>query len=188
MVNTRLDTPGVAGRGKAGPNHYPIAQLARNTRTRFQMGFARMTMHLFPELRDAALEASTDGLKILAASEIALAYPREVIQQIHGDDVAFDEPEVQLLYGEPVQEPIMWVRAVVDRDRMEDAVQALVGRGAAIEELDWVAPAPVVRARGPLRRLIGYPQLLAALTQGTADLQMWLSHYEPMPPEPLNAA
>jgi predicted membrane GTPase involved in stress response len=187
-VNSRLDTLEAGARHTARPYLYPIAQLARSTRTRFQIGFARMTMHLFPELQEAALEASADGLKILAANEMALAHPREVIRQIHGDDVAFGEPEVQLLYAEQVHEPIMWVRAAVDRDRMEDAVQALVGRGAAIEELDWVAPVPVVRARGPLRRLIGYPQLLSALTQGSADLQMWLSHYEPMPPEPEKAA
>jgi hypothetical protein len=31
---------------------YPIEQLARDTRTSFQMGFAGMTMHLMPELED----------------------------------------------------------------------------------------------------------------------------------------
>jgi translation elongation factor EF-G len=67
-------------------------------------------------------------------------------------------------------------------------VQDLVGRGAFIEEVDWMAPQPVVRAKAPLRLLLGYPQSLATLTQNTAELRMWLSHYAPIPPEPGEAA
>lgn len=182
-----LDALGLSA-GDAARGCYPIAQLARSTRTRFQLGFARMTVHLAPELREAVLEPSVEGLKILAVNEMALAHPRRLLQQIHGDDVAFDEPEVQFLYGEQTLEPVMWVRAMVDSDRMENAVQALVGRGALIETVDWVAPVPVLRARGPLRRLIGYPQLLADLTQDSAELQMWLSHYQPIAPGPDRAA
>src|SRR5687768_6070898 len=35
-------------------HEYPIEQLARGTGTRFQRGFARMTMHLLPEFKEAA--------------------------------------------------------------------------------------------------------------------------------------
>jgi hypothetical protein len=90
---------------------YPIEQLARCSSTRFQIGFARMTMHLLPEFKDIALEPSERGLKILAMNEAALALPGEVIRQIHAEDVAIEEPQVRLLYGDVVQEPIMWVRA-----------------------------------------------------------------------------
>ena len=51
-----------------------------------------------------------------------------------------------------------------------------------------MAPLAVVRARAALRRLLGYPQALAELTNATAELQMWLSHYEPIPPDPGKAA
>jgi hypothetical protein len=167
---------------------YPIEQLARSRGTRFQMGFARMTMHLLPEFEDVALEASSEGLKIHAANEVALASPGEVIRQIHAQNVEFDDPQVRLLYGACVQEPVMWVRAAVDRARAEAVIQDLVMRDAEIEEVDWMAPAPVVRARAPLRQLLGYPQALAALTQDTAELRMWLSHYAPVFPDPGAAA
>ena len=42
----------------------------------------------------------------------------------------------------------------------------------------------------PQRHLAFAEGIRQALTeaQGGADLQMWLSHYEPMPPEPEKAA
>lgn len=169
-------------------HEYPIEQLARSTSTRFQMGFARMTMHLLPEFKDTALEPSERGLKILATNEAALALPGEVIRQIHAEDVAIEEPQVRLLYGDVVQEPIMWVRAGTERSYTEAVIHDLVTRGAEIEEVDWMAPLPVVRARAPLRQLLGYPQTLAALSENTAELRMWLSHYPPVPPGPGRAA
>ena len=169
-------------------NHYPIEQLARSTSTRFQMGVARMTMHLLPGFRDVGLEPSADGLRILAANEDALALPGEAIRQIHADEVDISEPRVRLLYADRVLEPIMWVRAASDRHFTEVVIQDLVRRTAEIDEVDWLAAVPVVRARAPMRALIGYPKALAALTHDTADLRMWVSHYAPVPPDPGKAA
>jgi translation elongation factor EF-G len=134
------------------------------------------------------LEPSADGLKILATNEAALALPGDLIRQIHAEDVKIGEPQVRLLYGEVVQEPVMWVRAATARTHTEAVIQDLVTRGCEIEEVDWFAPLPVVRAKAPLRQLLGYPQALAALSHGTADLRMWLSHYAPLPPDPEKAA
>ncbi len=167
---------------------YPIEQLARSISTRFQMGFARMTMHLLPEFEEAALEPSAHGLRILGTNEAALALPGEVIRQIHAEDVKLEKPQVRLLYGEVVQEPVMWVRAGTERNHTEAVINDLITRGAEIEEVDWMAPRPVVRARVALRQLLGYPQALAALSQSTAELRMWLSHYAPLPPWPGKAA
>ena len=169
-------------------HEYPIEQLARSTSTRFQRGFARMTMHLLPEFKEAALEPSDLGLKILATSEDALALPGEIIRQIYAENVAIEEPQVRLLYGQVVQEPIMWVRAGTERTDTEAVIHDLITRGAEIEEVDWMAPLPVVRARAALRQLLGYPRALAALSQHTAELRMWLSHYAPVPPGPGQAA
>lgn len=163
---------------------YPIEQLASSARTRFQMGFARMTMHLMPRLDDVALEPSSLGLKILAANEAALATPSEIIRQIHADEVKLHRPRVRLLCDDAVFEPIMWVRASVPDADAEAVVQDLITREASIEEADWGHPWTVIRARAPLRRLLGYPQALAELSHDTADLQMWLSHYRPLPPGP----
>ena len=82
----------------------------------------------------------------------------------------------------------MWVRAAVPRERAEPVVHDLIGRQAEIEEVDWIAPSPVVVARAPLRELLGYPAALDALCEGNAELEMWLSHYAPVPPGPGKAA
>lgn len=169
-------------------HEYPIEQLARSANTRFQMGFARITMHLAPQFEEALLEPTLQGLKILAANELALAMPAEVIRQIHGENVELGEPQVRLLDGNPVQEPVMWVRARIPSDYTEAAVHDLIGRGAEIEEIDWFVTVPTVRAKAALRQLLGYPKELATLTNATAELQMWLSHYAPVPPEPGRAA
>ena len=130
---------------------YPIEQLARSARTRFQMGFARMTMNLMPTFEDVVLEPSVQGLKILGASEMALASPGEVIRQIHSNEVELREPRVRLLYGMKVREPVMWVRASTGHKYAEAVVQDLVTRGAAIEKVDWMPREPVVLAKAPLR-------------------------------------
>ena len=165
---------------------FPIEQLATSSKTRFQHGFARMTMHLMPPIDDIALEATADGLKILGTSEMALAAPGVVIRQIYADDVRIGKPAVRVLYDG--SEPVMRVRAAVPYNNAETVVQELIGRGATIEEVDWLLAQPVVRARAPLRVLLGYPQTLDTLSGGKAELQMALSHYEPVPPGPGAAA
>jgi hypothetical protein len=163
---------------------YPIEQLAFSAKTRFQLGFARMTMHLMPELDGVALEPSEQGLKILGASELALALPGEVIRQIHADDVELRAPRIRLRHDSTPEEPVMWVRAGVAYRYAELVVQDLVARGADIDEVDWMLSRPVIRSKAPLRVLLGYPQALAILCQNTADLQMGLSHYAPVAPPP----
>ena len=41
---------------------------------------------------------------------------------------------------------------------------------------------------GATSHAAGYPDTLTTLTCGAAELQMWLSHYEPVPPGPEAAA
>jgi hypothetical protein len=188
-VTSHCDEPAIAAQSETLMyREYPIEQLARSTSTRFQMGFARMTMHLLPDFREAVLEPSAEGLKILGTNEAALAPPAEVIRQIHAQAVTIEEPQVRLLYGEVVREPVMWVRAASARTYTEALIQDLVTREAQIEEVDWMAPLPVVLARAPLRQLLGYTDALSALSHRTGDLRMWLSHYAPLPPHPGQAA
>jgi hypothetical protein len=165
---------------------YPIEQLAQSARTRFQMGFARMTMHLMPKFDDILLEPSEQGLMIFGTSEMALLSPGEVIRQIHVDEVKLEEPRVRLLHGTDVREPVMWVHACVGHRYAEAVVQELITRDAAIESVDWVLSKPSILAKAPLRCLLGYPQTLVKLSQDTADLKMWLSHYAVVPSGPDN--
>ncbi len=167
---------------------YPIEQCARSRRTRFQAGFARLTMRLLPRFKASVLRPMADGLRILAAEEAALAEPGAAIRRLHGDDVELGEPRARLLHGAIVQEPIMWLHATCERACTEDVIQDLVLRNAEIEAVHWLSPRPDVHARAPLRELIGYPRILADLTRGTAQVRMWLSHYAPVPPPSGSAA
>jgi hypothetical protein len=186
-TRSKLDT-GYPAASELHHPEYPIEQLARSRSTRFQRGFARMSMHLAPELRDVMLEAGDDGLRILATSEITLALPAEVIRQMHAGDVELDAPQVRLIHAATVQEPVMGVRVAVPRAWTEAALHELIARGARIEEVDWFAPLPTIRAQAPLRTLLGYPKALAVLTRSQAELSMWLSRYAPVPPDPGKAA
>jgi len=167
---------------------YPIEQLACSAKTRFQMGFARMTMHLMPEFGDVVLEPSEQGLKILGASEMALTRPGEIIRRIHEYEVELKEPRVRLLYDADVREPIMWVRASVGDTDAEAVVRDLVARDARIEAVDWDHPLTLVRAQAPLRNLLGYSQALSTLSKDVTDLKMWLSRYAAIPPGPHDEA
>lgn len=165
-------------------SEYPIEQLARSARTRFQIGFARMAMQLMPEMEGVLLEATKHGLVIMGRDELALAQPVAALQRMYPGEVELGEPRVRLLYDGGLREPVMWLRASLERDYCEPAVQELVAREAEMEEVDWLSPRPVVRARAPLRTLIGYPQTLAELSENTAEVRTWLSHYAPVPPGP----
>jgi predicted membrane GTPase involved in stress response len=167
---------------------FPVRQLARGVGTRFQIGFARLTMRLLPEFKDVVLEASNNGLRLLAASETALALPEEILRQLYGKDVQFSEPEVRFARGPKVHEPIMSVRAAVSRPYTEPVLHELINRKAEIAEVDWLAPIPTIRAKAPLRELLGFHKALARTAEGKAELHMWLSHYAPMPPGPERAA
>ncbi|MGQ0749804.1 MAG: hypothetical protein ACT4PS_04650 [Betaproteobacteria bacterium] len=160
---------------------YPIEQLARSARTRFQGGFAHMTMQLLPAFEGAALEPTAQGLKILGINEMALVAPREFIRRTHEHDVRLDEPRVrELCYGGKLREPVMCVRVSIDSTHAEAATRDLIARESSIDSVDWLHDPVVIRALAPLRNLLGYPDALADLSMRTADLKMWLSHYAPM--------
>jgi predicted membrane GTPase involved in stress response len=157
---------------------YPIEQLARSTRPRFQGGFARMMVQLMPAFQDATIQATVQGLKILGVNEMALAEPREFLRHIHADDVQLGEPKVRALsYGRELHEPVMCARASVDSAHTEAVIHELLAREATIESVDWLHNPVVIRAEAPLRKVIGYPDVFTQSTQSTADLKMWLSHY-----------
>jgi predicted membrane GTPase involved in stress response len=162
---------------------YPVEQVARSRRARFQLGFARLTMHLLPSIDGVAYEPSSEGLRILATDETALGVPGEIVRQIHDDDVELDAPRVRLtMRGRPC-EPVMNVRLTVPEERAAAVVADLAGRDARIDEIDCVHGRATVRAVGPLRNLLGYPEALVHLGGRPEELAMWLSHYTPVDAE-----
>ena len=158
-------------------DEFPIEQVARSVRSRFQRGFARLTMHMLPNLDDVAYEASIEGLRILATSESALRVPIEVVRQVHGNDVVIEPPRVRLAYRDVPCEPVMALRVSVDDRHVQAVVDDLAAREAKVAEIHRRHGRATVRATGRLRTLIGYPDAVACLTGGAADLVMWLVGY-----------
>lgn len=159
---------------------YPIEQLVQSIHTHFQSGFARMTMQRMPVFEGAALEPTARGLKILGINEMALVAPREFIRHIHGQKVQLDEPKVrEVRYEGQLREPVMCLRVSIDFAHAEAAIRHLVARESSIDCVDWLhdTNSVLIRAQAPLRNLLGYPDVLADLSGGAADLKIWLSHY-----------
>jgi hypothetical protein len=71
----------------------------------------------------------------------------------------------------------MRLRANVKDVHAPPVVEDLLERGAAIEDSEQAYGRCVVRATGRLRTLLGYPHALALLSDKSADVVMWLSHY-----------
>ena len=168
---------------------YPIEQVATSTQTRYQNGFARMATYLLPRLEDIVYEPSSLGLKILAGDECALATPAEILQQVYGEDVRLTSPRVRLLRDVAgIKEPVMNVRVQVRLSDVHAVVDDLARRDAVTQEVDYQSSSAVIRAQATLRKLLRYQQAVAAMTDNTAEVWLWLSHYSLVGSGPEGAA
>lgn len=155
----------------------PIEQLVRRTDTRFQLGFATEAKERVPARDEFALSASRKGLHVLARNEDGLSAPIEALRRAYGPSLAVEEPQVRLIEGVQVQEPIMHVRISLETAYLDAVKRALLARGATAEEERARSRYAVLRYEAPLARLIGLPAELVRLTSGTARYWIVLSHY-----------
>jgi predicted membrane GTPase involved in stress response len=156
---------------------FPIEQLVRRTDTRFQLGFATEAKARVPAREEFVLSASRRGLHVLARNEDSLYTPIEALRQAYGPSLAVEEPQVRLIEGVQVQEPIMHVRISLETVYQDAVKRALLARGASGEEEYARSRLAVLRYEAPLARLIGLPAELVRLTSGTARYWIVLSHY-----------
>jgi translation elongation factor EF-G len=155
----------------------PIEQLVRRRDSRFQAGFAREARELVPARDEFALAVSARGLHVMARNEDALQPPMETLREAYGASLEIEPPQVRLIEGARVQEPIMHVRISIATRHLEAIKAALAKRGAAAAE-EYVRPNyAVLRYEAPLARLLGLPAELSALTAGGAKHWIVLSHY-----------
>jgi predicted membrane GTPase involved in stress response len=155
----------------------PIEQLVRRTDTRFQLGFATEAKERVPPRDEFALSASRRGLLVLARNEDSLSAPIKALHRVYGPSLAVEEPQVRLIEGVQVQEPIMHVRISLETAYQDAVKRALLARGATAEEEYARTRQAVLRYEAPLARLIGLPAELVRLTSGTARYWIVLSHY-----------
>ncbi|MGO4394028.1 hypothetical protein AB4Z46_21955 [Variovorax sp. M-6] len=119
------------------------------------------------------------GGRIYAANECALTEAQEVIRDVHGALVVLRRPEVHSLRDSDGAwvEPLMFLRLKAPSAYTGLIVEDLERRGVKIEERDLQRHDVVVRAEGWLQDLMGYPQALRKLTNGSATSWIWLLRY-----------
>jgi len=155
----------------------PIEQLVRRKDTRFQLGFATEAKQLLPPKDEFVLAPSPKGLRVLGCNEDALGTPVEILREVYGPNVRVLPPEVRLIEGVQVKQPIMHVRISMELRFLDAVKRALLERGAVPEEEHVRSRYCVLRYLAPLADLLGLPAELSLVTEGEARHWIALSHY-----------
>lgn len=156
----------------------PIEQLVRRRDTRFQLGFANEARDLLPGSEEFRLAASGKGLRVLGRNEDALSPPVELLREKYGARLQVRPPEVRLIEGVQVKQPIMHVRIRMQVRFLAAVKRALLERGALPLEEDVRGNMRVLRYEAPLAHLLGLPAELALLCgDGAVEHRITLSHY-----------
>jgi hypothetical protein len=155
----------------------PIEQLVRHKDTRFQLGFATEAKELLPAKDEFILAPSPKGLRVLARNEDALGAPVEILRELYGPKLQVLPPEVRLIEGVQVKQPIMHVRISMELRFVDAVKRAFLERGAVPEEQYVRSRYCVLRYLAPLAYLLGLPAELSLLTENQARHWIVLSHY-----------
>jgi hypothetical protein len=155
----------------------PIEQLVRRKDTRFQLGFATEAKELLPPTDDFVLAPSPKGLRVLGRNEDALGTPVEILREAYGPKVRVLPPEVRLIEGVQVKQPIMHVRISMELRFLDTVKRALLERGAVPEEEHVRSRYCVLRYLAPLADLLGLPAELSLIAGGEVRHWIVLSHY-----------
>ena len=162
---------------------YPLEILARRRRIHSQMEFALEAKSILRDMDDVLFEPMDRGLAIFAANEDALEDPIRILEKIYADEVEVRRPVVRCLPGEPVQQPMMYVRVSARREHAGAVLQTLRFREVKIIEEVIRRREVFVRGEAPLANLMGLPTELIDMTEGTASHLIRLTRYAPVPPE-----
>ena len=155
----------------------PIEQLVRRRETRFQLGFANEACEVVPPSEEFRLAPSHKGLRVLGKNEDALSMPVELLRDVYGAKLQVQPPEVRLIEGVQVKQPVMHVRISTEKRFLAAVKRALLERGAVPEEEYVHKNACVLRYEAPLADLLGLPAELRLLCGDRVEHRMALSHY-----------
>lgn len=188
---------------------YPIERYIRSNVHDFQLAFAEeAAAQLHDRYDDALLEASRDGLLILARNEQALKSPTAAIGALYPWQLQVGVARVRYREGDDVEageaangrttidrgvtlrgvtfrdvtlsEPVMRVTVSVPRQQAQAILDDLAGRTDRQVSLNYAYDRAVIVARVRLARMLGYADLLEELTRGECSVQIHLSEYAPV--------
>jgi hypothetical protein len=163
---------------------YPLETLARRRASSRQLDFAREARRVLDDSDEVMFEPLDRGLAIFAAHEEALLEPRRILRDMYGDFVELREPRVRYMPGEPAHEPIMHVRIAARREYAAPLLLELRQRGARVIEQCTRDRTFIARAEAPMASLLGLPDRVAQLTEGSAMPAIRLLRYAPVPAGP----
>jgi hypothetical protein len=155
----------------------PIRQLLRRKDTRFQLGFAHEAREILPQSDEFHAAPCPKGLQVLGRNEDALERPVEVLRDVYGAKIHVQPPEVRLIEGVQIKQPVMHVRIRGEKALLAAVKRALLERGAVPEEEDVQSSTFVLRYEAPLAHLLGLPAELALLGGDRLEHRITLSHY-----------
>jgi hypothetical protein len=163
---------------------HPLEALVVNRHVASTEQFAREARRVVRDTEDLRFEASSDGLRICAADEDALANAALMLRRIYGGSVDVGPPAVRLMPGPPLREPVMSIRVSTRGDYNAMVRHELRSRGARLLEECSGSRLFVVRGEAPLARVLGLSAKLLLLTNNTSVHWIRLSHYEALPARP----
>jgi translation elongation factor EF-G len=161
-------------------SRFPIQCECSYSRERFNLAFARKAMEVVRPCKELAMEPSSRGLTLLAETEMALERPIAMLRDVYGDEVRISAPIVRYHEGARLEEPHMGLRIRCQPQHFKALHADLMRRGATVIDAEINRLCGVVRASAATHKLLGYPKHVRETTDGTAQLVMWLSHYEPV--------
>jgi len=157
---------------------YPIERQCSHLTETFQLRFARNALQMLPLSEETSFEPGPNGLRLLGETEMALDRPVQRLAEIYGDSIRIGPPTVRYRQGARTEEPYMGLRVQCIPGHYEAVRQDLRVLNAVLLDAEVNHCFAIVRARASLASLLGYQSRLAQLTGGSAQLVMWLSHYE----------
>lgn len=166
-------------------SEFPVERLARLASSLFQIGFARQAMRMLDPSESVAFEATQEGLLMRAHNEDVLARPAALLRDLYHDDLVLLPPQVRYitLHGRPY-EPIMVLRVRADPRYWTGVRDDLASREVTLLQEQTDSGVCALHAEAPLRRLLGYGEALAKLSEGTALHWIGLDRYNPMEDPP----
>lgn len=165
-------------------SRFPIECECSYSTERFNLAFARKAMEVLRPSKELALEPSPRGLKLLGETEMSLEQPIATLREVYGDHVRVGPPRVRYHEGAQVEQPYMGLRIRCQPRHFPRLKGDLLCRGAELVDAELNRLCGVLRATAPLATLVGYPAHVRKVTEGTAQLVMWLSHYAPVDDKP----
>jgi hypothetical protein len=103
--------------------------------------------------------------------------PVEVLRELYGSNLQVQPPEVRLIEGVQIKQPVMHVRISTERRFLATVKRALMERGAVPEEEYVHGNACVLRYEAPLAQLLGLPAELRLVCGDRVEHRIALSHY-----------